>query len=116
MISSADYWLSVFGVLSFAVMVLATRRTAKDLKEERERRYHNQAKRLLGEGSRLVLSINNSGAFRHRVSVGGGKVYGWNTAEALADWLNAVAEGDTEALKHPPFHGGFPLHHPANGQ
>lgn len=115
MISSADYWLSVFGVLSFAVMVLATRRTANDLKRERESRYHNQAKRLLGDGSRLVFSIDNTGTFRHRVSVGGGKVYGWHTAEALADWLALVAAGDTEALKRPQFYGGFPLHHPANG-
>lgn len=115
MISSADYWLSVFGLLSFAVMVLVTRRTANDIKREKESRHRNQAKRLLGEGSRLVLSIDNAGAFRHRVSVGGGRVYAWHTAEALADWLELVAAGDTEALKRPQLHGGFPLHHPANG-
>lgn len=116
MISSADYWATVFVIVSFAVMVLVSRRTAEQIRRDRESTRHAHTVRLLGDGDRVVLAKTGDPKLPYRVTdkpkgaPSSGRVYGFAT-------LGSALAFSTAKLKDqnidPKVFDGVPLHHPS---
>lgn len=117
MISSADYWATVFVIVSFAAMVYATRRTQRQIQKDRAASVHAATVRSLGDGRRVVVSVECSGSPRYRVSIES-RVWGFANWAAVVAFLDLVAVERTgrelDGLEvHAAQAGGVALHHPS---
>lgn len=119
MISSADYWASVLAVALIVVTAYQVRRVNRQVANDRQRTRHAATVRQLGDGVRVVLSLDCAEPHPFRATVGeSGRVYGFRTAASMTAWalflianadqLDAV-DLDADAIHR----GGVALHHPA---
>lgn len=116
MISSADYWATVFVIVSFAVMVYVSRRTAEQIRRDRESTRHAHTVRLLGDGQRAVIAKTGDQKLPYRVTdkpneaPSSGRVYGFATLGSALDYtLALLSDAKVSAAEF----GGVPLHHPS---
>lgn len=113
MISSADYWATVFVVVSFAAMVIATRRTQRQIQNDRRQTLHAATVRHLGDGDRVVVSVGCSTGLPYRVARGG-RVWGCRDYTTLVALVGLLSSTNSTALDSRAERcGAVALHHPS---
>lgn len=118
MISSADYWATVFVIVSFVAMVLVSRRTKQQIQQDRQATRHAHTVSLLGDGERVVLAKVENSPHPYRVTdkpkdrAGSGRVYAFTTLGGALNYAFALLSS-AKVPANPGDFGGVPLHHPS---
>ena len=119
MIRSSDYWATLLGLALIGSIAYSIRRANRQIQRDRERTVHAATVRALGDGNRVVLSMECAGGFPYRLTVGENHVvYGFTQRErafgfvgfliANADQLDRL-DVDKFAIEN----GAVVLSHPA---